>query len=67
MKFEKSCMKAAVVMGGTSLEHDISMKSGSNISRAVLKGNHHVFPLVITRENLWSFPDRLITCEEELE
>ncbi len=49
------------------MEHEISMKSGGNISRAVLEGNHHVIPLVITKDNLWSIPDKEITCEEELE
>ena len=46
----------AVLMGGTSLEHDISMASGAKIAESLDKTKYRVTCVVIGRDGLWHFP-----------
>ena len=45
----------AVLMGGESLEHDISLKSGSGVAAALDREAYTVTPVVISRAGRWSF------------
>lgn len=46
-------MKVAVVMGGASPEHDVSLASGKGIVKAVELLGHMAIPLVIDAEGNW--------------
>ncbi|MCX5770227.1 MAG: D-alanine--D-alanine ligase [Candidatus Hydrogenedentes bacterium] len=46
----------AVLMGGTSLEHDISMASGAKVAESLNKTRYRVTWIVIGRDGLWHFP-----------
>ncbi len=45
----------AVLMGGPSLEHDVSLKSGRGVVEALDGASFVVTPVVISRAGLWSF------------
>jgi len=45
----------AVLKGGPSLEHDVSMRSGQGVEEALDRQVYAVTPVVISREGLWSF------------
>lgn len=47
--------RIAVLMGGQSAEHDISLKTGVNVSGALRKGDYSVTDIEITRAGLWRF------------
>ncbi len=44
----------AVLMGGQSSEHEISIKSGTGVAEALAKGPYEVLPVTITRAGLWA-------------
>lgn len=46
----------AVLMGGMSSEHDVSLVSGSNVAERLDRGAFDVTPVTISRDGLWSFP-----------
>ena len=46
----------AVLMGGTSLEHDISMASGAQVAESLDKTTYRVTWVVIGRDGRWHFP-----------
>jgi D-alanine-D-alanine ligase len=46
-------MKVAVVMGGASPEHEVSLASGRGIARAITILGHTAIPLVIDAEGNW--------------
>lgn len=48
-----SKLQVAVLMGGPSLEHDVSLVSGTGIVRALDFNKYDVFPVLITRAGLW--------------
>lgn len=48
-------MKVAVIMGGPSREHDISLQSGRMVA-AGLSERHEVWPVRIEKDRSWSFP-----------
>ncbi|GAA0612250.1 D-alanine--D-alanine ligase [Kribbella sandramycini] len=47
-------MKVAVVMGGASPEHDVSLASGRGIADAVTELGHTAVPLVLDRSDEWA-------------
>ena len=47
-------MKVAVVMGGASPEHQVSLASGKGIIKAVEQLGHTAIPLLIDAEGNWS-------------
>lgn len=46
-------VNVAVVMGGTSTEHDVSLNSGNNVCNALDKSIFNVKPVVIDKEGHW--------------
>ncbi|MCX5757366.1 MAG: D-alanine--D-alanine ligase [Candidatus Hydrogenedentes bacterium] len=46
----------AVLMGGMSAEHDVSLVSGSNVAERLDRDAFDVTPVMISRDGLWSFP-----------
>lgn len=47
----------AVLMGGMSTEHEVSLASGAKISESLDRSRFAVTPVTITRDGLWLFPD----------
>ncbi len=45
--------KVAVIYGGMSSEHDVSMVSGKNIADSIDKSKYEVYPVIITKEGNW--------------
>jgi D-alanine-D-alanine ligase len=46
-------IRVAVVMGGASSEHDISLESGRNVCNGLPSGRFLIKPVVISHENRW--------------
>lgn len=46
-------LKVAVIYGGVSTEHDVSMISGKNIIDNLDKEKYKVYPAKITKEGIW--------------
>ncbi len=46
----------AVLMGGISSEHDVSIKSGTMVAGSLNRSRFEVTPIVITRKGQWKFP-----------
>lgn len=46
-------IRVAVLLGGPSSEHDISLKSGANVIDALDRKRYEVRPVLITREGKW--------------
>lgn len=46
----------AVLMGGTSSEHDVSLKSGAMVAGNLDRTRYEISPVIITRDGLWKFP-----------
>lgn len=46
----------AVLMGGMSSEHDVSMVSGHNVAERLDRSEFDVTPVVISRDGMWAFP-----------
>ena len=51
-------IRVAVVMGGTSSEHDISMKTGEMIAGNLNRERYDVVPVTIHRDGQWKWPDQ---------
>ena len=49
-------LHVAVFMGGTSLEHDISMASGAKVAESLDKKKYKVTWVVIGKDGRWHFP-----------
>lgn len=47
----------AVLMGGQSSEHEVSLSSGQGVVRALDPERYHVTPVVILRDGRWRFGD----------
>ena len=47
-------MRVAVLAGGRSSEHDVSLASAANVSAAVAAAGHEVAPVVIERSGAWT-------------
>lgn len=46
-------MKLAVIFGGTSTEHDVSVVSGTSVLKKLDKDKYEILPLYIDREGIW--------------
>ena len=46
----------AVLMGGVSSEHDVSLKSGAMVAGNLDRARFDITPIIITREGKWKFP-----------
>ena len=47
-------MKVAVLSGGRSSEHDVSMRSGASVARGLEEAGHEVVEVLLAREGGWS-------------
>ncbi|MBL8577415.1 MAG: D-alanine--D-alanine ligase [Mesorhizobium sp.] len=57
-------LRIAVLFGGRSSEHDVSVMSGTNVMRALDPAKYDAVPIFVTREGRWlasSFDDRDLT------
>ena len=50
-----SKIKVAVLFGGVSNEHEISLISASNIISAIPKDKYEIIPIGITKKGRWLF------------
>jgi D-alanine-D-alanine ligase len=50
---ESRVVNVAVVMGGTSSEHDVSLNSGTNVCNALDKSKFNVKPVIIDKDGHW--------------
>jgi D-alanine-D-alanine ligase len=50
---EPSALTVAVLAGGRSSEHDVSLSSGAAIHEGLLAGGHEVVPIEIGRDGRW--------------
>jgi D-alanine-D-alanine ligase len=48
-------MRIAVLSGGRSSEHDVSLRSGEAVTRGLEEAGHEVLPVTIARDGGWSF------------
>ena len=46
----------AVLMGGTSSEHEVSLKSGAMVAGNLDRARYEITPVIITREGRWKYP-----------
>ncbi len=49
-------MKIAVLFGGTSTEHEISLRTGTFISKTLAAMGHSVKPILISKDGRWVIP-----------
>jgi D-alanine-D-alanine ligase len=47
-------MKVAVLSGGRSSEHEVSLRSGEAVARGLEQAGHEVLPVTISRQGSWS-------------
>ena len=47
-------MRVAVLSGGRSSEHDVSLRSGEAVARGLEGAGHEALPVTISREGAWS-------------
>jgi len=48
-------VKVAVLSGGRSSEHDVSLRSGAAVARGLEEAGHEALPVTIGRDGGWSF------------
>jgi D-alanine-D-alanine ligase len=48
-------MRIAVLCGGRSSEHDVSLRSGEAVARGLEQAGHEALPVTIDRDGGWSF------------
>ncbi len=51
-------LRIAVLMGGPSSEHEVSLQGGANVLAALSPELFHVRPVVITKQGAWRIPPR---------
>ena len=54
---ESRPLRVALVFGGRSGEHDVSVVSARSIERALDRDRYHVVPMAIDREGRWADPE----------
>lgn len=54
-------VRVAVLMGGQSSEHDVSLRSAGTISAALERTGHEVLPVHISRDGVWRIGDAVVT------
>ena len=47
-------MRVAVLCGGRSSEHDVSLRSGAAVARGLEQGGHEAVQVTIARDGPWS-------------
>jgi D-alanine-D-alanine ligase len=47
-------MRIAVLMGGRSSEHEVSLESGASVAEGLRSAGHAVIPIVIQRDGRWT-------------
>jgi D-alanine-D-alanine ligase len=47
-------MRVAVLSGGRSSEHEISLESGASVANGLLEAGHEVIPVLIERDGRWT-------------
>lgn len=60
-------MNIAVLMGGMSSEHEISLISGQNVLDCLNKEKYNIVPIIISKRGEWSVLDRRATMDKALE
>ncbi len=50
-------IRVAVLMGGMSSEHEVSLNSGAGVLRALNSQRYEPVPVTITKDGLWEFPE----------
>lgn len=58
LKHKGDRLRVAVLMGGPSSEHEVSLQGGQNVVAALSREIFHVRPVVITKEGAWRMPRR---------
>jgi D-alanine-D-alanine ligase len=48
-------MRIAVLSGGRSSEHDVSLRSGAAVARGLEQAGHEALPVTIARDGSWAF------------
>jgi D-alanine-D-alanine ligase len=56
-------VRVAVISGGRSSEHEISIQSGTSVAEGLDAAGHAVFGVLIDREGRWSADGRPVTLE----
>ncbi len=54
-------MRVAVLSGGRSSEHDVSLRSGASVARGLGEAGHEVVAVTIEREGRWQVEDAPVT------
>lgn len=54
----KKMLNVAVFMGGPSAEHEVSLKSGAQILKALDRKKYRVTPVLITKNGLWNIAEK---------
>jgi D-alanine-D-alanine ligase len=54
-------MKVAVLAGGRSSEHEVSLNSAASVREGVAAAGHEVLPVTISRSGSWVFEDAELT------
>ena len=57
----QSRLNVAVLMGGRTPEHEVSMSTGAMVIEAISKGKYNVKPIQITRSGQWRIPKGFIS------
>jgi len=53
-----SGLNVAVLMGGISSEHDVSLRSGAMVLECLnASEKYHAYPVIISKQNKWFWPD----------
>jgi D-alanine-D-alanine ligase len=55
--------RVAVLSGGRSSEHDVSLRSGASVARGLEAAGHEVVRVTISREGRWSCEDGAVQLE----
>lgn len=50
-------LKIIVLMGGPSLEHDVSVNSGNMVLKSIDQSKYDTTPVLIDRDGMWCFPE----------
>ncbi|CAN5599819.1 D-alanine--D-alanine ligase family protein [soil metagenome] len=56
-------MRVAVLRGGRSSEHDVSLRSGAAVADGLRESGHEVLDVVIAREGAWALDGEPVTIE----
>lgn len=60
-----SKLKLALLFGGRSSEHEVSIRSGKSVYQAIDKDTYEVYPVAITKEGRWLSPEIALQVFED--